>query len=301
MSASTCRRGAVVAAPNGSPKPLGFSGLESYRAEGCAGAILCTQLSLATTPRAAYLSISAQFGSAFTRIDVEGLPDSIKTACTIVNQLGVRYFWIDALVSDLPTVRVDLLEDALSQKTVYHPRAWRDWHVEAQRMASVYKNALVTITTVDKVPLPDILKQPIVSESNEPKSYYAPKDDPQTRARDNRRYLCASRQSDYRDHRDLGTRGWAFQERHLSRRIVSITNNGLYWDCLCYSASHRMPIGIPRDTSPLSRNGDEMAFTRCLLNPSLSQPSQSNCRFVEIGCTELHCVTSYHGKRHGKR
>jgi hypothetical protein len=129
-----------------------------------------------------------------------------------------------------------------------------------------------------------ILPELIVSVQH--KSYYAPKDDPQTRARDNRRYLCSSRQSDYRDRRDLGTRGWAFQERHLTRRIVSITNNGLYWDCLCHSASHRMPIGIPRDISPLSRNGDEMAFTRCLLNPSLSQPSQSDCRFVEIGCTE---------------
>jgi hypothetical protein len=120
-------------------------------------------------PRSSLSFYQRTIGSAFTRIDVEGLPDSIKTACTIVNQLGVRYFWIDALVSDLPTVRVDLLEDALSPKRVYHPRAWRRFAREAQRMASVYKNALVTITTVDKVLLPDILKQPIVSESNEPK------------------------------------------------------------------------------------------------------------------------------------
>src|SRR5437667_8537493 len=114
-------------------------------------------------------------------------------------------------------------------------------------MASVYKNALVTITIVDKVPLQDILKQPIASESTEPKPYHAPN----------------------RDHRDLDTRSWASQERHLSHPIVSITNNGSYWDCRCHSASHRMPIGIPREISPLSRNSE---VTRRLLNPSLSQP-----------------------------
>lgn len=67
---------------------------------------------------------------------------------------------------------------------------------------------------------------------------------------------------------ELDTRGWAFQEKVLSRRIISITAEGIFWDCLRYSASDRRPLGILGDFSPGFRDVDDRKFKIMLLAPN---------------------------------
>lgn len=69
---------------------------------------------------------------------------------------------------------------------------------------------------------------------------------------------------------ELDTRGWAFQEKILSRRIISITKEGIFWDCLRYSASDRRPLGILGDFSPGFRDVDDRRLKMMLLAPHSS-------------------------------
>ncbi|KAH8723422.1 heterokaryon incompatibility protein-domain-containing protein [Phaeosphaeriaceae sp. PMI808] len=185
-------------------------------------------------------------------IDCDGLPETIKAACILAHQIGVRNLWVDALC------------------IIQGPGG--DWLEESHKMATVYRNALFTIAVVDDVSIGDILTKPIVTEGDRHEA------ESRKQARASRRYLCDKRQSDYREQGNLDTRAWAFQERHLSPRVVSLTNTGLYWDCLCYTASHHMAVEIPKDISPMSRNSDERALTRILLRPNHWPPSHDSYR-----------------------
>lgn len=80
---------------------------------------------------------------------------------------------------------------------------------------------------------------------------------------------------------ELDTRGWAFQEKILSRRIISITREGIFWDCLRYSASDRRPLGILGDFSPGFRDVDDRKLKSMLLAPHSSALSAP---FPRIEC-----------------
>lgn len=57
----------------------------------------------------------------------------------------------------------------------------------------------------------------------------------------------------------------AFQEKILSRRIISITKDGIFWDCLHHSASGPRPAGILGDFSPNFRDTDDRTFKAVIL------------------------------------
>lgn len=57
----------------------------------------------------------------------------------------------------------------------------------------------------------------------------------------------------------------------MSRRIISITKDGIFWDCLRNSASDRRPLGILGDFSPGFRDVDDRKFKMMLLAPQRSQ------------------------------
>lgn len=72
----------------------------------------------------------------------------------------------------------------------------------------------------------------------------------------------------------LDERAWAFQETLLSSPIISITKDGLFWDCLHHSASDRRPVGILGDFSLKFRSSDERTFKHSLLKSNLSRPHE---------------------------
>lgn len=71
---------------------------------------------------------------------------------------------------------------------------------------------------------------------------------------------------------ELDQRGWTFQERLLSKRVLTITTDGLFWDCCRSSASDTRPLGFLGDFSPRFRDSDERKIKTQLLGMS-SDPS----------------------------
>jgi hypothetical protein len=144
-----------------------------------------------------------------------------------------------------------------------------DWHIEAEKMASIYSNAVVTVAAVDRTSLADATQwKPFLSKQEELESHSLA-------------YMESSQESIYtwleksgnfvaKPHGVLDERGWAYQETILSRRIVSITKDGMFWDCLHHSASERRSVGILGDFSPKFQHSDDRKFRRILLNSNSS-------------------------------
>ncbi|KAL1606224.1 hypothetical protein SLS60_003626, partial [Paraconiothyrium brasiliense] len=147
------------------------------------------------------------------------LPRHFIDACIMTLRLGYEYIWIDAVCIIQGT------DDA----------AARDWAYEAARMASYYQNSKFTIAATygdDTIGLfhvehsRPLIRLPYRARSSSmatwPSFFYLiPRD----------RYS----NTDYVDHvarSDLLTRGWVFQEWILSRRILSYTPTGFYFQCM---------------------------------------------------------------------
>jgi len=73
---------------------------------------------------------------------------------------------------------------------------------------------------------------------------------------------------------ELDDRGWGYQEQLLSSRIISLTKEGVFWDCLHHSASSNRPTGILGDFSKNFGHSDNRGFKRFLLNPNTLVPSE---------------------------
>jgi hypothetical protein len=67
---------------------------------------------------------------------------------------------------------------------------------------------------------------------------------------------------------ELDGRIWTFQERLFSRRIVTVTAEGIFWDCCFHNAHNRRPLGLRGDLSPGFRDSDERRIKRMLYSPS---------------------------------
>lgn len=105
-------------------------------------------------------------------------------------------------------------------------------------MAHIYMNASFTLAAVDGNPLADVA--PVKDFLFDTDKVITPAD----RCLDFETLFRKLLQTDNfpsRDFGDLDSRGWAFQERILSRMIISITKTDIFWDCLQHSASGRRP------------------------------------------------------------
>lgn len=132
------------------------------------------------------------------------LPKTLRDACTITSRLGIKYIWID---------RLCIFQDCTN-----------DWAHEASKMAQVYRNATCTIFAA--------------CSSNEQGGCF--------RRRKASRILPLNlkssplfwgrvRISKYTYwHEKLGylsNRGWIYQERNLSSRILYFARDEVHWEC----------------------------------------------------------------------
>ncbi|UPL03818.1 hypothetical protein LCI18_014752 [Fusarium solani-melongenae] len=183
------------------------------------------------------------------------LPQLYCDAFTVARMLGFRYVWIDALC---------IMQDNGG-----------DWHAEAPKMASVYGNAIFTVAFGDG-PEPEhsewrscslrdaatrAAAQTFVKggripnfDKRSPESIYY--------------WLESNGNFPTRPSSELDQRGWTFQERLLSKRILTITADGLFWDCCRSSASDTRPLGFLGDFSPIFRDSDERKIKTQLLGMS---------------------------------
>ncbi|KAF2690808.1 hypothetical protein K458DRAFT_382383 [Lentithecium fluviatile CBS 122367] len=121
-----------------------------------------------------------------------------------------------------------------------------DWEDEAPKMVPVYGNATLTLAFTDHV----------------------------------RFGTTAAERPYWRQSREFGvldTRGWALQESLLSRRVLFVTKNGLFWECLddMGSMSESRCVGIPEPSDNFHAiNNRKLKLTILHTQPSISEGSR---------------------------
>ncbi|KAK0719319.1 heterokaryon incompatibility protein-domain-containing protein [Lasiosphaeris hirsuta] len=157
-------------------------------------------------------------------IPLSQLPRTFKDAVDVTRKLGFRYLWIDSLC---------IIQDLTA-----------DWQAEAGRMADVYLKAVLTLAAAastdansglftTRKPLP---RHIVLDDQADPAD-----PDPITIV-----------QPDWDEHflsiigGNLQTRGWTFQERALSTRILHYGDGALAWECATLSSSELCQGKMPR-------------------------------------------------------
>lgn len=142
------------------------------------------------------------------------LPKTIRDAIIVTRGLGIRYLWVDALC----ILQSEGPDDAKHKE---------DWSNEAVRFGQYYENALLTIAATGASSSNDglLFKSPIskfgpISFTFRPKGAMA--------------YTIRSRVPSWlseTQYAPLSDRGWAVQERLLSRRVLHFAENLILWEC----------------------------------------------------------------------
>ncbi|KAF2173987.1 hypothetical protein M409DRAFT_16258 [Zasmidium cellare ATCC 36951] len=150
-------------------------------------------------------------------LDETILPQTYKDAIWVTRKLGIRYLWIDALC---------ILQDNEE-----------DWRAESMKMDQVYGNARLTIAAFRASSdmegfLGDRDSQPIwafcgtISYIDEKYPVYMVDEDEMRKFK----FYIHEPQGPL-GKQPLASRGWAIQERLMSRRIVYFTSNRMIWQC----------------------------------------------------------------------
>lgn len=155
-------------------------------------------------------------------MSLDELPANFAHAIEVSRRLDARYIWIDA---------VCIIQDG------------HDFKLEGPKMHSIYRNSACTIAAVDA---PDSLT-----------GFLSDRPAAETRFRlirgrgewalEDHSWVCLDGDMWKRDllGRVLYTRGWVFQERMLSTRILHYSAKQLFWDCAEKTASETLPAGLP--------------------------------------------------------
>jgi hypothetical protein len=142
-----------------------------------------------------------------THFSCKSLPKRFQEAILIARGLGLQYIWIDSLC---------IIQDDCE-----------DTEREISNMEAVFSNAYITISATCAIGRHTGFLRRENPRTCHP--VYIPfKSDKQCRV-----YLCEPI-DDFRQHveeSELSRRGWIFQERTLSRRILHFTSTQLYWEC----------------------------------------------------------------------
>ncbi|KAJ0300190.1 hypothetical protein COL516b_008541 [Colletotrichum fioriniae] len=146
-------------------------------------------------------------------------------AVRVVRTLGMRYIWIDSLC------------------IIQGQQHGEDWNHEAPLMHKVYRNSWCNLAAADsKDHTRGLFREraaevvPVRYESQQPSVTFGDR-------------VWRVLPADLWDQDLLGshlyTRGWVFQERMLSPRLLQFTSTQLFWDCATLTATESLPQGLP--------------------------------------------------------
>ncbi|SPN99258.1 uncharacterized protein DNG_02295 [Cephalotrichum gorgonifer] len=157
-------------------------------------------------------------------MSLSDLPPTFQDAIAMTRRLEVRYIWIDSLC---------ICQDDL-----------RDWERESAGMAAVYQNAYLTIAATGK---PDTSGGLFFERPGKPylrttltttrTSHGNIDTDPSVSGNvlifplNDAKEVIRSRRLSMTDE-PLATRGWAFQERLLARRVLHFASDQIFFECL---------------------------------------------------------------------
>jgi len=145
------------------------------------------------------------------RFPFDSLPRTLQDAVTITRKLGFRFLWIDALC------------------IIQEGDQGADFLRESATMSAVYGNAALTIAAAGASNVNEGIFRKINTEPD--RAAQIPYDLPDGNTGIAFVTFEPVDQGDSRINEPLNTRGWTFQERILSRRVVLFYKDQLSWDC----------------------------------------------------------------------
>lgn len=155
------------------------------------------------------------------------LPKTIQDAIAITRGLGVRYLWVDALC----ILQSEGHDDAKHKE---------DWSYEAARFGQYYENSLLTIAATGASSSDNGLLLPRPALRFEPECItFRPEEDSSYTIRP----IIPSWHTEMYD-APLLRRGWAVQERMISRRVLHFAKNMVLWECHDCRATELDPQGL---------------------------------------------------------
>ncbi|KAK8024401.1 hypothetical protein PG993_012467 [Apiospora rasikravindrae] len=151
-------------------------------------------------------------------IELETLSKTFQEAIKTTRNLGIRYLWIDSLC---------IVQDDAD-----------DWAKESAMMASIYRNAYLTLAATAAIDGSEGLFKPrhqVDSYSYTMSGNQHGSDDVTIRATMHRKHDCLRAVDDLSEPSlaslPLVTRAWCFQERLLSSRILHFAADEMVWEC----------------------------------------------------------------------
>lgn len=151
-------------------------------------------------------------------LDVSKLPQVFNDFFQIAARLRVEYVWINSLC---------IIQDDQE-----------DWNREAAQMSQIYQNAYLTVAmAVPQMPGKGLFRRGEPPETLAQR-ILCPLEDGSSREV----VFMKSQAERYKDS-PLNSRGWCFQEREMSRRVVHYTESQVLWECRTLQASEGLPKG----------------------------------------------------------
>ncbi|KAF2177639.1 hypothetical protein K469DRAFT_696412 [Zopfia rhizophila CBS 207.26] len=164
-------------------------------------------------------------------LPLEALPKAVNDAISVASRIGYRYIWVDSLC---------ILQDSQEDK-----------QKECAVMESVYRNADLTIvinpvndssnTTTPKGLSQDSTTNPTLATeafTTASQSHLSHTNNNDSSLADAMIDWCTPGFA-------WDTRAWSLQDRLLSRRILYLTGEQMYWECNSLKASETFPRGLP--------------------------------------------------------
>ncbi|KAI0192666.1 heterokaryon incompatibility protein-domain-containing protein [Xylaria flabelliformis] len=177
------------------------------------GAILKTRMSTLYTHRVC--------------IDWTEMNQTYRDAIEATRALGIRYIWIDALC----IIQGDR----------------EDWEREAANMASVYQNAIITLSAAQGTSADEGL---FLRRSTFTSTHFLGGPEPTDGLYLSEQLYGAKRFYDDVQVGPLSQRGWTLQERILSRRLLHFGTDQLHWECQSTVASEKNPFAAAEGVRP---------------------------------------------------
>jgi hypothetical protein len=205
-------------------------------------------------------------------ISLNEIPKTLQEAIEFTKEMGVRFLWIDALC---------IIQDDRE-----------DWATEAAKMASIYENAILTISATSSASANGgcfMPRSPTFSIQTDLTDYsYSNIFVRQPRAMSHDCIIGTTDGSGaafaqgIQDRYPGLVRGWIFQERLLSTRILHCAWDEMIWECPESTKCECSFEGPIRDETPI---GKEMFDLRSWERPS---NVKTYARILMQGSTDLH-------------
>ena len=145
-------------------------------------------------------------------LSILDLPQTLQDYTYVVNQLGIRYLWIDSIC---------IIQDSAA-----------DWELVSSQMTDIYGGATMTIFADG------------AADDNAGMTF--------TRADSRASGPISSDGGSFErlvNRSLLSTRAWIFQERSMSRRILHITSEQMVWECRSCHIAESAP-SLPQNGAP---------------------------------------------------